>query len=224
MSVAPLIAANTGRKEEHIVEMWMARAKIVFQQKVTETFRIKLGFHKDSEVADSIWKELEPLLRGSRVDWTLFWRQLTEIMKEYTNLESTDYDGMMHLLVGAENTEQGFFPLHSPFYENFSSDLRKMWVEWFRMWREGLKTITDDPETGRAIYNRMLLVNPKYILREWMLVDAYEAAAKGNYDILNSLHQLAKQPYGEGSLEQMKNYYRRTPREAQLVGGTAFMS
>ncbi len=76
---------------------------------------------------------------------------------------------------------------------------------------------------------RMRLSNPKYTLREWMLVDAYTKADGGkfiaaDYSLVHELYNLAKDPYGEGSAESHEKYYRRAPDESLRAGGTAFMS
>lgn len=227
MSIAPVIAANisTGQTEEAIVDVWMKRAKTIYQQATAETFRVKCGLDKDNEVGDKLWEELEPLLRGSRVDWTLFWRQLTYVMREYSDLDSKDYSDMLTLVEAADDSnESDDWPRFSPFYEKYSDTLRLMWVEWIQMWREALKASAGAGETGLYLFERMKLVNPKFVLREWMLVDGYKAAAKGNYAVAKGLHELVQKPYEEGTEEQSKKYYRRTPDKLQMSGGTAFMS
>lgn len=225
MSVASVIAAKTGQDEEAIVSVWMKRAKLVFQQAVAETFLVKLGLSADNEVGNKLWEELEPLLRGSRVDWTLFWRQLTYVMRDFPDLESEDYPAMMAAVEGASDSHgSGTWPRHSPFYEKYSKQLRLMWVDWIKMWREALKESAGAGDTGLTYYERMKEVNPKYVLREWMLVDTYKAAAKGNFAVANSLHELIQAPYEEGTEEQTKKFYRRTPDKVQMAGGTAFMS
>ena len=89
MSVAPVIATKTGQDEEAIVSLWMKRAKLVFQQAFHDALTAKLGLSSsDQEVGKKLWDELEPLLKGSRVDWTLFWRQLTYVTRDFPDLES----------------------------------------------------------------------------------------------------------------------------------------
>ena len=43
----------------------------------------------------------------------------------------------------------------------------------------------------------MKKVNPKYIPREWMLIEAYTQADKKNYDSLFELYNLFLNPYDE---------------------------
>jgi len=46
-----------------------------------------------------------------------------------------------------------------------------------------------------------LQVSPKYVPREWMLVEAYERAEEGDYSELRRLEALFKDPYEDHSLE-----------------------
>ncbi len=66
--------------------------------------------------------------------------------------------------------------------------------------------------------------NPKFVAREWMLVEAYEAANAGDLAPLHQLHHLLQHPYEEGPPELAAKYYRTAPRAALSRGGTAFMS
>ena len=54
--------------------------------------------------------------------------------------------------------------------------------------------------------------NPKYILREWMLVEAYTAAKeRGDFTLTHELFDLTAAPYAEGSDAMAAKYYRRAP-------------
>ena len=87
----------------------------------------------------------------------------------------------------------------------------------------------------------------RYVPREWMLVDAYTAANRGDYSEIKALHNLFKKPYDEQpemevcalrSLDQVDTrcvsgvlfgwgqgkYYVKAPKEAANVGGVGFMS
>jgi uncharacterized protein YdiU (UPF0061 family) len=196
---------------------YMNAAKETFQKKLDKSFRSKLGLRDDDNSGDELWEALEPVMRSSRVDWTLFWRQLTYLTQSCLEPSLKSSEAMLSQLEGNEDERPG----SSPFYEPVSEQQRLRWTDWLERWRLTLKNSND---SSNEIYERMRAVNAKYILREWMLVEAYTAAGEREYDILHGLHQLIQRPYEEGSHDEEQRYYRRAPEEVLLKGGTAFMS
>jgi len=170
---------------------------------------------RSTDDEDDLWDTLEPLMRSTRVDWTLFWRQLSYMVDQFPK-ESQDYSGMLDAMMGDTTTSTT-----NPFYESLSSEHRTAYEHWIQEWRKALR---DEPDDLSVIGDRMKQVNPKYVLREWMLVDAYTAAAKGDESILQGLFELIKRPYEEGTPEEQTQYYARAHDSALTAGGTAFMS
>lgn len=214
-SVVPVILAessNGRKKHEEVLGAFLEQGEKLFQMKLKECFRVKMGLLKDNEAGDYLWEVLEPLMHESRVDWTLFWRQLSYVADKF-EADSTDYSGMLQALTGDSEGRS------YPFYEPLSTDHSLRYEMWIQQWRGELKS------EGRAqIGERMKLVNPKYVLREWMLVDAYSSAADGDESILKELFELIQHPYEEGSMEEQYKYYVRAHTSALTTGGTAFMS
>jgi uncharacterized protein YdiU (UPF0061 family) len=230
-------SADIESKEADALEYGRAQ----FQDKVRIVWRTKLGFDPRDESASDLWTKLEPLLRLQSTDWTLFWRQLTKVALEYPirpngNGEdiSTDYEAMLNTLMGSiadDNAE-------SPFYDSLDIDGYKKFQTWIQEWRETLvKSVSNGefeygdstlPSTSASTSTwpeeRMRLANPKYVLREWMLVDAYSQAAKGDDSMVLELQQLTLLPYDEGTSEQHDKFYKRAPPESLSMGGTAFMT
>ena len=60
--------------------------------------------------------------------------------------------------------------------------------------------------------------------REWMLVDAYDAANQGNYTLVHELQDVFGEPFEEQSADTTARFYRRRPDCADGRPGTAFMS
>jgi serine/tyrosine/threonine adenylyltransferase len=216
-SVVPVIAASSSSDDTRsLVDQFMDRAKPLFEDKVENVFRRKLGL---SEVAlvDDLWEPLQRLMVLSRVDWTLFFRQLTVVAAQWEgDYESNDYEDMLKML---ESTGD-----QSPFYEPLTQDHRNQFLEWIQQWRQRLHEDQANRQVQSQVSEQMRMANPKYILREWMMVKAYKDAANKDYDELHSLFQLIQNPYDEGTPDQQTRYYRRTPAEADLAAGTAFMS
>lgn len=138
-------------------------------------------------------------------------------MKEFPDLSSSDYDGMLSFLEGDEAAQPG----SSPFYEPLSLEHRNSFLTWIGDWRTTLRAADAD---AREVYERMRLTNPKFIPREWMLVDAYTCAARGDEKKLHRLYELLQRPYDEGSPDDIREFYRRPFEEVSLRGGTAFFS
>ena len=234
-SVFPVIVAHCGHDEAHAFKgKLMGEGAKIFQTKVDEAFRAKMGFHPTDDAADELWAELEPLFRETRVDWTMFWRQLYEVVKKFPvdgTDPSTDFGDMMATLVANDSKKER----SSPFYESLNEESRSKYLKWIKKWREALvASYTDGGKSAKAISSgdddslsakeRMRLANPKYILREQTLVEAYGKAANGDEYMIKELLDLIEHPYDEGTEEQSSKYYRRSPDEALKAGGTAFMS
>mmetsp|Transcript_65132 Transcript_65132/g.96274 ORF Transcript_65132/g.96274 Transcript_65132/m.96274 type:complete len:809 (-) Transcript_65132:444-2870(-) len=249
-SLLPLIVADAGedwmKEEQRVKKEILTEAQEVFQEEIDRVFRSKLGFDQHEESGSDLWSELEPMMRESRTDWILFWRRLTMVMKEYPSLDSTAYGDMLDLLMGNDEVVKG----SSPFYEPLSENYRSKFLDWITKWRKALKeaesssddpmsTSSDDttvPSNWRTLpsnatpYERMKISNPKYVLREWMLVEAYGRASKGDENMVFELLDLVSDPYGErdGGDDDDDNYeekyFKRAPDEALTAGGTAFMS
>lgn len=215
MSVVPVIAAQRQQDPEEVAKPFLERATEIFEGKVDEMFRTKLGFESDQDVGDEVWSVLEPLLRKSRVDWTLFFRQLTYASRELTKSDVTA-EHLLSLVEGNENERNG----SSPFYEPLSTDFRTEWIQWIKQWQDAMIS----SGAAESAFERMAVTNPKYVLREWMMVDAYTNSNKDMDAELYNLYSLIQRPYEEGSAKEVEKYYRRAPDELLTKGGVGFMS
>jgi len=240
-SLVPIIEANGGDADDIRNEM-LNKASKVFENAVDEAITAKMGLDIGppdmAKMADALYGEIEPLLRTARADWTLFWRQLTYVATKYKPVDNDDYDGMLYTLLGDDDT--------NPFYDKLSDQNRDTLRAWIEKWHKELTRchtfiIEQSPAAEMGVVpieERMRLANPKFTLKEWMLVDAYTRAdpgkipgnpfsfkpVKADYSIVHELFELIKDPYGEGTPENQKKYYRRAPPESLRAGGTAFMS
>lgn len=210
-SVAPVIAAAQNLpNHDDLQQKILDESAELFEAEFAKVFRMKLGFEGDQDAGDSLWETLEPLMRQSRVDYTLLFRELSYLVRD-TDLTKMTGDSLLQRLTQDNN----------PFYEPLADDLKSEWTNWLDSWSESLGSLTCPSD---EIATRMLQTNPKYILREWMLVDAYTDAEKGQEAELFALYELIQRPYDEGSDHESKKYYRKTPDDISMKGGTAFMS
>ncbi|MFT7683636.1 MAG: hypothetical protein ACI935_003136, partial [Moritella dasanensis] len=128
-------------------------------------------------------------------------------------------------------------PLKKSFYNSLynetahdtaSQELDKYWAEWLEKWKMLLNSAKDAnatlPRTHEEISRQMKLVNPKYILREWFVMPAYQQATAGDYSLIRELQDVMTQPYAEQSKEVEDKYYRLKPLEFFEVGGLSHLS
>ncbi len=177
----------------------------VMQEQLEKMWAAKLGlgsFHGE------LFRELGTLMMQTPVDYTLFFRQLSTVPDD----------------IG---------PLKKSFYKDANRDseaMDKRWSEWLTKWRSLIGTTNTSAANAAAqpsreeISSKMKGVNPKYSLREWLLVPAYQQASAGNYALLRELQEVMTQPYAEQSQEIEEKYYRLKPVEFFGVGGLSHLS
>ena len=79
---------------------------------------------------------------------------------------------------------------------------------WLDLYDARLMQETRDPEARRAA---MLKINPKYILKNYMLQEAISLAEKGDFSMVETLLQIARHPFDE--LPEFERYAGDTPDE-----------
>ncbi|HRG66871.1 MAG TPA: protein adenylyltransferase SelO family protein, partial [Saprospiraceae bacterium] len=111
-----------------------------------------------------------------RIDYTLFFRTLSQINASNNGSQTWEILIKETSYLGAE--------ILAPKLQDWHS-----WLEWYteRLQAEG----SVDEERSLA----MNAVNPRFILRNYMVQLAIEAAEKGDYSKVESLYQLSKTPY-----------------------------
>jgi uncharacterized protein YdiU (UPF0061 family) len=62
----------------------------------------------------------------------------------------------------------------------------------------------------------MLLTNPKYILKNYMLQEAIESAQKGDFSMVETLLHIAQNPYDE--MPEYEKYAGETPEIYKNIG------
>lgn len=128
----------------------------------------KLGL-SDSENSDHqpIIERTLNMMRHCRLDYTYFFRRLSGI----GNSES--FEQIRSLALDVSEFD-----------------------EWFTEYKHALHNDQQDINNTDRI-KRMNAVNPKFILRNYLAQNAIEAAQKGDYSVLNTLHHVLKNPFEE---------------------------
>lgn len=188
------------------------------EQAVREVYRAKLGLLESTGETVALFDELDAFMEATEADYTMFWRQLSHI-------PSSVFPGVLveSCLDGASN-EQLFAPLVDSFYRALTLEERSRWSALVRRWLGLLIAQSSAGDTGADISGRMCRVNPKYVPREWMLVDAYQAAAQNDTRPLQRLQALFAAPYDEHSAEEESAFYCKMPVDLLDTGGVTTMT
>ena len=172
----------------------------VMQEKLEAMWVAKLGL---AEFDKSLLDELLDLMTATPVDYTKFFRALSELPKDLSALESCFYNP------GSQ--------------QEVSDSLRQRWSAWLARWNELIAERVTRVDS-EAIERQMKAVNPKYILREWFVVPVYKAAYSGDYEPLRELQAIINAPYAEQSEEVAAQYNRLKPEQYWGMGGVSHYS
>lgn len=168
----------------------------VMQAKMQKMWAAKLGL---GAFHPELFNELAGLMIRTPVDYTIFFRELSAIPDDTGPLKNSFYQGSAYI-ADPEGME-------------------KLWSEWLRKWR-----LLTEPYSREELSHQMKRVNPKYSLREWLVVPAYQQAKTGNYSLIRELQKVMTQPYAEQSADMEKKYYRAKPPELFGLGGSSHYS
>jgi uncharacterized protein YdiU (UPF0061 family) len=152
------------------------------------------------------------------VDFTIFFRELSMLPDDIGPLKKSFYKGSMCTMASEH-----------PTYEADPDRMDKRWSEWFTKWKSLISNSTTDANaapvrSSEEISMQMKLVNPKYSLREWFVVPAYQQASTGSYSLVRELQEVMTQPYTEQSKDVEGKYYRLKPLEFFEAGGLSHYS
>lgn len=165
----------------------------VMQEEMEKMWASKLGLDTFDV---TLFRELAILMVHTSVDYTLFFRELSEVPTEMDALEKSFYQDV-----------------------TYDDGLQKRWSDWLEKWKSLI-----DSSNKVELSEKMKRVNPKYTLREWHLVPAYQQAKVGDYTLLRELQEVMIQPYAEQSKEVEKKYYSLKPSRFFEVGGISHVS
>lgn len=168
----------------------------IMQEKMEKMWAAKLGLKTFDA---SLFQELYILMIETNVDYTIFFRELSNIPQEIS-------------------------PLLKSFYDETFLDKKLLanWSKWLDQWNALIDTPT--PESREKLSQQMKRTNPKYTLREWFLVPAYEQAATGDYTLIKELQEIMIHPYDEQSDEIEEKYYKEKPSYFFNVAGISHIS
>ena len=165
-------------------------------EKMEKMWAAKLGL---STFDQALFKELFILMIQTHVDYTIFFRELSSVPDDIS-------------------------PLLKSFYQKsiLDENILTRWSQWLEKWKSLIDAAT--PESREKLSEQMKRINPKYTLREWFLVPAYQQATTGDYTLIRELQEVMTNPYDEQSKEIEEKYYRLKPSEFFDIAGISHVS
>ncbi len=122
---------------------------------------------QDNQLLDDLWQFLEK----ASPDYTLFFRTLSE-----ATFSETPETLASNLIVA--------------FYEKPHQELLATLTHWLGLWQQRI-TATDQS----AAQSLMTATNPKYVLRNYIAIQAIDAAEQGDFSVLEEVSSVMRKPY-----------------------------
>lgn len=192
-ALKPLLTSNPKVLEE--LETIENNFSDVMQKKMEKMWANKLGL---SQFDVELFEELINLMIETKVDYTIFFRELSLIPDDMSSLEKS-------------------------FYGNLNNEtIKDRWNSWLKKWKSQINV--NDEESKQNLSKQMKLTNPKYTLREWHLVWAYQEAENGNYEPVHELQKIMTKPYEEQTKEIEEKYYSKKPSDFFGIAGISHVS
>ena len=195
-AIYPLI--NETVELENILESFMDDFILDYK----EMFLNKLGLFTSTETDNDLIDNLEAVLQLTETDMTIFFRNLSSVKK-------------------TDSVEKAIEKIQFAFYkiEEVSGEILDAWKKWFSVYLERLnaEALSDEERL-----QKMNLINPKYVLRNYMAQLAIDAADKEDYSLINELYILLQKPYDEQP--EHEKWFAKRPDWARTKVGCSMLS
>ncbi len=175
----------------------------------------------------ALMQALSPLISAEKMEKalarynTLYAEHYLDLMCGKLGLESQekgDREFLRHLLgvLQALSVDYTLFFRTLSRYEGDRKALLKLGLyhEPMSDWLDSYdKRLRKNASTAEQRHARMLKINPKYVLKNYMLQEAIDAAEEGDFLIVESLFDIAQNPYGE--YPAFERWAAATPEESK---------
>ncbi len=170
--------------------------------------RNKLGLKNgNAELDELLILELETVLHTTETDMTIFFRNLSQLPKDFQIEDATQADFL--------NTVKDAF--YQP--DELKGEILRLWS----IWMEGyLHRLSKETQSDQERKKQMDAVNPKYVLRNYMAQLAIDDADKGNYELIDTLLELLRNPYDEQP--EQEKWFAKRPEWARHKVGCSMLS
>lgn len=175
---------------------------VKYEEDYIQMMHNKVGLEELNEITKNIIYLLTENLQLTETDMTIFFRKLSQVSKE-------------------DSVENAFQKIAASFYvsEEIKETIYDTWLFWFTLYINQLKK---ENQSDLERKKRMNLVNPKYVLRNYMAQLAIDAAEKEDYSLINELYEMLLNPYDEQ--EQYQKWFTKRPDWAKNKIGCSALS
>ncbi len=174
----------------------------LFKEKYLKMMQEKLGLFSSDESDSELIGRLEETLQLTETDMTIFFRNLANVLVN-------------------DEVDSAFKKIANAFYilDEIKGETKDYWQDWFKRYLKRLQKETFS-DSERKI--KMDLINPKYVLRNYMAQLAINDADKGDYKLIDELYQMLKNPYAEQPEKQ--KWFAKRPEWARNKIGCSMLS
>lgn len=224
-NASPLPGPGLAAQQEELSSIAQTEFAQMFHAEFCASRGRKLGLSRfrdgDPDAGDNaLWRDLEMIMykqgtTGAGVDYTILFRELGDLAAAHASTSPAE---------AVASLEPAFYPGGPVDTAAWTSWLGRYFA---RLAEDDAELAKEADREKKASFDRaetMRRANPRYIMRNWMLIRAYEAAERGDYSVLHELHALLQRPYDNQGPEADAKWYQRTPEYARAMPGALFLS
>jgi len=189
------------------MEAILKRIQMDYRINYLNMMRDKLGLKNGDTASDEkLIIELEQALHLTETDMTIFFRNLSKVTKD--------------LQIESDNTDF-LTAVKDAFYkpEALKDKVLNEWKIWFENY---ILRLSKEDQSDAERKTQMYSVNPKYVLRNYMAQLAIDDADKGNYELIDQLLNMLRQPYADQP--ENEKWFVKRPEWARHKVGCSMLS
>ncbi len=192
-------------EEAEPLEKILENYRTEYALRYLKMMQAKLGLSMEMDDDIDLVESLEEVLSKSETDMTLFYRYLANLTKDFDPKKPDAISG----LIG------------DAFYkpEEINGDTLVAWEKWFEAYLLRLNSEERDDAPRKTAMN---VVNPKYVLRNYMAQLAIDAADNGDFTLVETLYSLLQNPYDEQP--EHEAWFAKRPEWARAKVGCSMLS
>ncbi|CAJ1082663.1 protein adenylyltransferase SelO-1%2C mitochondrial-like [Xyrichtys novacula] len=187
LALSPVLSGKQ-QKEAYMILKGYAD---IYQERIYELFKAKLGLQGEEEDDGYIIALLLKLMEDTRSDFTMTFRELSELSDQ--QLQNQDFTQTWAL-------------------EDLSS--HELFSDWLGLY---LQRLSRQNESDVDRQNRMKNVNPRYVLRNWMAESAIKKTEINDFSEVELLHRTLSSPFVTQDTAEKAGYAARPPQWARRL-------